>query len=266
MYNQEKPEVAAAQKIMLEILTEVHRICEEHKITYWLDAGTLLGAVRHGGFIPWDDDLDISMPRTDYEKFIRIAQKELPDGYFLQNRDTDIGYNLNFSKIRKIGTTLIETGENGDEPYCHGVFIDIFPYDHYRYKWFIDWTRWSYLFRDKRKKYPKGSIKRTLVTIYTNYLMILPSEISVAVRKYFEKHKGSMVGQEGNYFTYGLECCPGRDTKVEDVLPVKLGVFEDNKFFIPNNPEAVLKENFGDDYMILPPLNRRKTHSKLIKI
>ena len=81
MYSEDK-NVAAAQKVMLEILKEIHKVCVKNNITYWLDAGTLLGAVRHKGFIPWDDDCDISMPRTDYEKFIEIAQSELNSKFF----------------------------------------------------------------------------------------------------------------------------------------------------------------------------------------
>lgn len=267
MFNTDNVDIGNAQRVMLEILQEVHKICESNNLTYWLDAGTLLGVIRHEGFIPWDDDLDICMPREDYNKFIKIAQDLLPPGFFLQNKNTDKGYDLNYSKVRKLGTTLIEEGETGEEPYCHGIFIDVFPYDHYKYKWLVDLFRWSYLFRDKRLKYPKGSVKRILVTIYTNYLMLLPSEFAVAIRKYFQKHKCGLVGEEGSYFSYGIDCCPPRSTKVNDVLPVKLakGKFENLDCYIPNNPDAVLRENFGPNYMTPPPLNRRNTHSKLIK-
>ena len=111
---------------MLEILVEIHRICVENNITYWLEAGTLLGAIRHKGFIPWDDDCDISMPRKDYERFLQIAQEKLPETMFLQTKETDKEYPLPWAKIRKNGTLLIETGETGEEKYHHGIFVDIF--------------------------------------------------------------------------------------------------------------------------------------------
>ena len=137
MFNEENATVASAQKIMLEILQEVHKICVANDITYWIEAGTLLGAKRHKGFIPWDDDIDIAMPRKDYNKFLKIAQEKLPQDMFLQNKETEPDYYLPFSKIRKNNTLLIETGETGEENYHHGIFIDIFPFDNYKYGWFI---------------------------------------------------------------------------------------------------------------------------------
>ena len=77
------------QLVVTEMLREFKRICEKHDLRYFLDYGTLLGAVRHGGFIPWDDDVDVTMPYKDYMRFLEIAQEELGDGYFLQTNDTD---------------------------------------------------------------------------------------------------------------------------------------------------------------------------------
>lgn len=116
------------QLLQLDIALEVKRICEKNNIQYFLDSGTLLGAVRHGGFIPWDDDLDIAMLREDYERFIKIAPKELSDKYFLQNTDTDEGFGYTFSKVRLNGTHYVE--KIAQYAKCHdGIYIDIFPYD-----------------------------------------------------------------------------------------------------------------------------------------
>ncbi|MBQ8762663.1 MAG: LicD family protein [Clostridia bacterium] len=113
------------QKVELEILLEVDRVCKKHNIKYFLVSGTLLGAIRHKGFIPWDDDIDICMPIKDYRKFCKVCKKELDKKYFLQNYETDLTSML-FTKIRKNGTTAIEESRE-HRPYHQGVWIDIFP-------------------------------------------------------------------------------------------------------------------------------------------
>ncbi|MBR4859382.1 MAG: LicD family protein [Clostridia bacterium] len=113
------------QKIELEILLEVDKICKKHNIKYFLAAGTLLGAIRHKGFIPWDDDIDICMPLNDYKKFCKVAPKELDKNYFFQNYETDYTSML-FAKVRKNNTTAIEAGRE-HKKHHHGVWIDIFP-------------------------------------------------------------------------------------------------------------------------------------------
>lgn len=114
--------------IQLEMALEVKRICQEHNIKYSIIAGTLLGAVRHKGFIPWDDDLDIGMLRCEYNRFIDICKHELKNEYFLQTWETDPGFALPIAKLRKNGTIFIE--KNSSDASLHsGIYIDIFPFD-----------------------------------------------------------------------------------------------------------------------------------------
>lgn len=265
MYSSDKT-VAAAQKTMLEILLEVHRICEKHHLTYWLEAGTLLGAIRHKGFIPWDDDMDISMPRKDYDRFLEILPEELDPEFFLQTRETDPGYTFPFAKIRKNSTLLIETGETGEEPYHHGIFLDVFPMVHYEHGWFVRWMQWSYLFRDKKKKYRKGSLKRALVTFYTNILMGIPSFISAKARNYFARHKESIGNDRSEFLSYDIDFTYPCLTRRTDILPVRYAenVFEGHGFYLPADPHAVLVSQFGPNYMELPPEDQRKTHARKI--
>lgn len=115
----------------LEILEDIDRICQEHCISYFADCGTLLGAVRHGGFIPWDDDLDICMKRQDYNRFIAIAEKELPEGYSLLNFRTDDEYYETFARV--VNSRCISFDKAFLEkfhgcPYIMG--IDVFPMDY----------------------------------------------------------------------------------------------------------------------------------------
>ena len=116
------------QLIQLEMLKVVDNICSNHKIKYSLYAGTLLGAVRHKGFIPWDDDLDVCMPRKDYNRFIKICGQCLPKEYCLQNKENEPRFSQSFTKMRKKHTTFLQGGEPVSD-YHHGIFIDIFPID-----------------------------------------------------------------------------------------------------------------------------------------
>lgn len=98
--------LAKVQNIELEILKEVIRVCEEHHLQYYLDAGTCLGAMRHQGFIPWDDDVDIAMPRVDYEKFKMIFPTVCDRKFFLHHRGNDKLYSSPFLKVRKMALSL----------------------------------------------------------------------------------------------------------------------------------------------------------------
>lgn len=117
------------QKTELEILDAVDRFCSANDIRYSMSYGTLLGAVRHHGFIPWDDDIDLMMMRDQYDKFIRLWKEKPPRGYFLQTDETDPPYGNNFLKIRKEGTTFIQSEKEKTVTYHTGIFIDIFPVD-----------------------------------------------------------------------------------------------------------------------------------------
>lgn len=114
--------------IEMDLFRKLLSICEKHNLKIWGDGGTLLGAVRHNGFIPWDDDIDVIMPRKDYEKLMQLGNKEFEKPYFLQTPYTDPGYYYSYMKFRNSNTTgisrsFMNTGFN------QGIFIDIFPLD-----------------------------------------------------------------------------------------------------------------------------------------
>lgn len=119
-------DVKEMQRHLLPILKEADRAIRAHGLRYFLEGGTLLGAVRHGGFIPWDDDVDISMPRPDYEKFLRHANEWLPPHYRLRSHLQDPDYPFHYAKIEDIRTTIVE---GPTRPFKGGVFVDVFPID-----------------------------------------------------------------------------------------------------------------------------------------
>ena len=118
------------QQIEFDMLKEFIRICDELGLTYFLVCGSALGAVKYQGFIPWDDDLDVALPRPDYEIFCDKAQSMLPQYLFLQNYKTDSNYPLFMSKIRDSRTTFVEPLYKKIKM-NHGVYIDVFPLDCY---------------------------------------------------------------------------------------------------------------------------------------
>lgn len=126
-YNPEGSTLRRMQMRMLDILLEVDRICKKYDLKYWLAGGTMLGAVRHKGFIPWDDDVDIEMLKEDYDKLIAILPEELPDTMVLQYMKTDPNYFYQFAKVRDRRSRMKENVRYDTLWKEQGIFIDIFP-------------------------------------------------------------------------------------------------------------------------------------------
>lgn len=123
-------EMKSLWAVQLDLLYELDRVCRKHGIKYILDFGTLLGAIRHKGYIPWDDDIDVSMLREDYDKLLSVASQEFKEPYFLQNQLTDNGYDDYVPKLRRSDTTCLMKYNIGNKCSSNlGVFIDIFVFD-----------------------------------------------------------------------------------------------------------------------------------------
>ncbi|MDI9487826.1 MAG: LicD family protein, partial [Bacillota bacterium] len=121
-------DIREVQKKLLMILIEFDRICRKHNIKYSLEGGTLLGAIKYKGFVPWDDDIDIVMERPEYERFLKVCKRELNEDYFLQNNRTVKHFPLNYSKLHMNNTLYVQ--ESTAFLNIHqGLFIDIFPVD-----------------------------------------------------------------------------------------------------------------------------------------
>ncbi|MBO5230928.1 MAG: LicD family protein [Clostridia bacterium] len=244
------------QKIELEILLEVDRICKKHNIAYFLVSGTLLGAIRHKGFIPWDDDIDICMPIDDYKKFCKVSAKELDDAFFLQNFETD-NTNKWAAKIRKNGTTVIEKGyENAD--IHQGAWIDIFPLIGINddETWITRATKksdWSK--KLLRKRYGALGSFKTL-SFDKKILKFLPFKfvrfiVKLLLSTIFKNHKSF------KYCTYLWGNCKISPRFSSDIFEGYCEVeFEGYLFPAPAKWNEYLSIVYGD-YMTLPPPEKR---------
>ena len=249
----------------LSIFREFAAICEAHGLQYFLDGGTLLGAVRHKGFIPWDDDLDVAMPRKDYERFCQIAPDALPEGLFFQSYHSDPHYPNPFAKIRREGTTFGEKIYEG----CKmrgGVFIDVFPYDVFpekrsqqlRQGLSVEWYKHLLLCKDRVRPWRGMTGKRRLVKMI-EYLPFFPLSGLFShewlARRYdraLTRYEGTETGRiKEPDLRFGKVVVPSECMREFVDLD-----FEDMKAKCPANYDALLKGLYGD-YMQLPPENQR---------
>lgn len=232
-------------------------ICNKHGIKYFVQGGTLLGTVRHGGFIPWDDDIDVSLHREDYEKFLAVAEKELPEYYFLQTKDTDPEYPNNFAKIRDSRTTFIETSARNLN-INHGAYIDIFPLDNYpggKKAKAYELKKKLLTWRINTAFYlPHMSLISKIVTIIT---MILFPSLKGAIEKREKLFKsvpetGIVVNNSGAWLS--KEIIPKE--WVQDTMEME---FEGIRVNVSDKYDQWLTYVYGD-YMSLPPENERVGH------
>lgn len=259
-----------AQMLMVDILQDVHNLCEKYGIKYFLDAGTLIGAVRHKGFIPWDDDVDIGMPREDYNKFLEIAKKELPDHLFLQTFGTDKYYDVYPvpCKVRYNNTIFLEEHAKENHNMHNGVYIDVFPYDSLpKYNFIYKIQRGlSYnilkSFKRLRDMPEKLSFKNKLTfTFYKLVTKIFPYKR----REKFFNYLISWNDPKSKYMGYGVDTFWSEYVyKKCDYFDLVKLEFEGKYFYGPKNYDAILTQLYGD-YMTMPKEEDRVWHAKEIK-
>jgi lipopolysaccharide cholinephosphotransferase len=244
-----------AQLVMLEMLITFDDICKKHNLQYWLEAGTLLGAIRHHGFIPWDDDLDIGMPRNDYEKFMKIVAQDLPKDLFFQTRKTDPYTKWRWIKIRDNYSTFIQKSEiNKNIKYHQGIFIDIFPYD------FIekDFHRSKIFLNRKYQKSRQLLFKHG--SWFFNQLATIPVKLLGYKRlsRYFLNRHTS---NSPKLAVMGIEVTIAYHIfDYQTIFPLSQVEFENHLFSAPHEPHQYLTNMYGD-YMKLPPEEQRKVHA-----
>lgn len=255
------------QLTQLEILKIIDAFCKKNNIKYSLYAGTLLGAVRHKGFIPWDDDLDICMERTEYEKFVRIWEKTGPEGYILQNKENEPAFTQSFTKIRKDHTTFLQQGED-IRKYHTGIFVDVFPIDRIptnivKKRIFLFHCMLYQLYT--REFIPKES--SVIVKFFTAVILKLSSKEKRKQKRKKLLNKITRYNTNYAFNTIGIETIASLKHPFScDMLNSYIFLqFEDSEFMCFKKWDEHLKCKFGD-YMQLPPEEERvwKHHPVLL--
>lgn len=254
--NLKKLDSNQIKRISLDILIDVASFCEQNNIKYYLACGTLLGAIRHQGFIPWDDDVDIMMPRPDYNKFL---SEYISDRYVLLSPSEGRYY---YAKVYDNKTIKYERGYDYKKYKPIGVDIDIFPLDgivndeevvnklHKRSKFLELLLRLSNQPIFYRKN-PLKAINRIIPRIIGSKNLVKMIENNAQTYNYDDSEYVVRMRNTPNGFTGALK---------KDVYdPAIKKSFEGHEFYVPNNYDAWLRRFFGD-YMSLPPEEKRKSH------
>lgn len=249
------------QQVELEILIEIDRICRKNHIHYSLTGGTLLGAVRHKGFIPWDDDADVSMLRSEYRKFQKACENDLNrDKFYFQDIENTKGYRWGYGKVRRKDSSFLRENQE-DMPYEQGIFVDVFPRDgvpdggvsqkiHAILCFLLRKVMWSAVGR----KVSKRRMQRCIYTL----LYKIPEEKILQCYRILVKYSNAQKTNLVRALTFPLpnNLKGYRRDWYKKYTRLK---FEDYEFQVESSYREWLEQEFGN-YMQLPPIEKRKAH------
>lgn len=256
-YNADGTELRKLQLRMLDILIVVTNICDKHNLPYWISGGTLLGAKRHGGFIPWDDDIDIELLRKDYKKLLKILAKELPSHLYLQT-PKEKSYRLRFSKVRDKNSTISSEEENMARYEHKGIFIDIFSeeYSYMRVKNFVD-----FFYGRAFRRYKRGRAFTSFQYFYEYVASLLLLPLGHLL-KWTARAICAITKPDNVLHSYGI----GNSTnhKGSYMFPLSRIQFEGREFSAPKDIDLYLKNQYGN-YMSIPSKENRPSHFTKVK-
>lgn len=257
--------------IELDILDEFVRICKKNDLNYYLAYGTLIGAVRHKGFIPWDDDIDVWMLREDYDKFAKIAQSQLNEKYFYQDYHTDPDYPYNFAKIRINGTKFVQAAIDHIDMH-HGIYIDIFPLDgavndNKKMQMLLKKNKLlkillSIISMDKKRSGIKRNfLQRAAISIVKLFFnkKSLHNKLEAVECTYEAKNSDYLIYQSSTYNKSKI-CMFSKSSFETDEL-----LFNGKCYTVPKDYDIVLKTIYGE-YMSLPPIEKQVSNHETLDI
>ncbi len=253
IYNGDGSQLKKIQTRILEILIIVDEIFKKHNIEYWLEGGTLLGAARHRGFIPWDDDIDLSIMQKDYKRAKQVLIEELPEFLVFQDGKTDKKLRKKMAKVRDLKSRMkMDWYEEGELKY-EGLFVDIFPMNRMlslKSRQFVDF----FYGRSYRRMH---GLPCTKVEKMIAYVMYPFASVMVGLEMLLTKIlPGDKIGHvQGGFLNFF-------DRHLNDVFPLSEIEFEGKKFPCPHNYDKYLRGLYGD-YMTLPPKDKRAPHHVL---
>jgi len=264
-------ELRKMQLLELDLLKEFDRVCRKHSIKYVISSGTMLGAVRHKGFIPWDDDADISMLREEYEKFRVVAHELNPKICYFQDHNTDPEYRWGYAKLRRTGTQYVRIGQ--EHLKCRtGIFVDIFPLDDVPDSHVGRILQRERCFVTRKLMYSEVGRLSESETFFMKRLYFLLSKVPIdyafyRLEKYGKKSRNATsnvvrtlmfdaLGKKAKKLSGDLRF--GRPKRW--FIDVAEYEFEGHKFFGPKDYDEYLRFKYGD-YMKLPPEDKRQQNS-----
>lgn len=256
------------QKVELEILVEVDKFCKKHHIIYSLYAGTAIGAVRHHGYIPWDDDVDICMTRKELNRFRECWKQDPIPGYYFENCLDDPCCGTTHAKIRKEGTLFISLGDDESRGH-HGIWIDIFPLEKIQTGWSTINVYWHAAVLNLLTRANicmlNDSLGKSLIRKAVR--MIPYSFRKLIIQRLWQWASMNDIKISGNYawgsfsalyaFKYRFP-----STLIDEIVPIN---FEGKSFSIYGNYDVMLRNIYGD-YMKLPPVEERICKHNPVKI
>ncbi len=241
---------------MLELLDVIDGVCKKHGIPYWLSSGTLIGAARHGGFIPWDDDLDIEMLREDYLRLLEVLPAELPREYALHTHETDPNYIFIFGKLRDRRSHLEETNRYDRICKYQGIYIDIFPLERVPrpLAWIAGHLHGQIYNQLNNQSLPENEVIRRIRRIYR-----------LNTRLWFPLLRLLARLCPGHALRHSFGTAYFKPRYPEDIFPLGEMLFEGKKYPVPAHTDTVLQKIYGD-YMRLPDLDNLHPHYSRLEI